>query len=315
VHKAVKLFLILSESWTMTDARDLRRLVGLAAVAEAAGIDGVMLGEHVAMGPNSAVNGAPENPRDWLAAGNQPPAYPHPSSLAVLSAMAAVTSKLRLLAGAVLTTLRPPLLLAKELATIDLISNGRLIFIPGLSWQREEYAAMGADFAQRGKMLDEQLEIWNRLWTTGSPVSFDGRFYKFTDMYLEPAPFRAGGPELWVGGRKFGPWLLPRTVRYAKGFFPVLPPTDDELQQLREAMAAGGRNIAELEIGGFLFGPGFTNATGLLDLDAALAPAAGMARRGFTTLVIKPSQYIDDAVNLGDFCRTALRKLADVLEP
>jgi len=298
----------------MIDARDLRRLVGLAAVAEAAGIDGIMLGEHVAMGPSSAINGTPANPRDWLAAWNQPPSYPHPSSLAVLAAMAAVTSRIRLLAGAVLSTLRPPLLLAKELATIDLISNGRLIFIPGLSWQPEEYAALGADFANRGKMLDEQLEIWSRLWTAGSPVSFDGRFYKFTDMYLEPAPFRAGGPELWVGGRKFGPWLLPRTVRYAKGFFPVLPPTNDELLQLRESMAAGGRDISELEIGGFLFGPGFTDATGLLDLDAALAPAPDMAQRGFTTLVIKPSQFIDDADNLGDFCRTAVRRLANVLE-
>src|SRR5690606_11578448 len=137
-----RLYAILSENWTMTDPRDLRGFVDHATVLEDAGFTGVMLGEHVTMGPHSDHLGAPENPRDWLKSGNQPPDYPHPSGLHVLSAMAAVTSRLQLLAGAVLAPLRHPLALAKDLSTLDLISRGRLTFIPGVSWQREEYEAL-----------------------------------------------------------------------------------------------------------------------------------------------------------------------------
>ena len=306
---SIKLHLVLGENWTMTDPRDLRRLVDYARVAEEAGISGVMIGEHIAMGPNSCYNGPPLNPRDWLMAGNQPPRYPQPSNLPLLSAMAAVTTNLRLIAAAVLSTLRPPLLLAKELATIDLISKGRLVVLPAVSWQREEYDAMGVDFTKRGKMLDEQLEIWQRLWSQGSPVSYNGQFYQFSQMYVEPSPYRCGGPVLWTGGKTLTPWLTRRTVQYAKGFFPLLPPKPDEMGQLAAAMKAAGRDMSELEMAAVLFGPKFTDATGLLDLDATIASAPALVEKGFTTLFIKPSQYIDDGAQLGDFCRTVLRKL------
>jgi alkanesulfonate monooxygenase SsuD/methylene tetrahydromethanopterin reductase-like flavin-dependent oxidoreductase (luciferase family) len=85
----------------MTDPRDLRGLVELAVVAEAGGIDGIMIGEHIVMGPNAGVNGVPDNPREWLAAGNHVPGDPYPSALHLLSAMAAVTSRVRLLAAGV----------------------------------------------------------------------------------------------------------------------------------------------------------------------------------------------------------------------
>jgi alkanesulfonate monooxygenase SsuD/methylene tetrahydromethanopterin reductase-like flavin-dependent oxidoreductase (luciferase family) len=303
----------LSESWTMADPRDLHRFVGYARVAEEAGMAGVMVGEHVAMGPNSCFNGPPLNPRDWISAGNQPSRYPHPSNLPILSAMAAVTSNLQLIAAAVLSVLRPPLVMAKEFATVDLISRGRLVIVPTVSWQREEYEAMGIDFGQRGKMLDEQLEIWQQLWNEGSPVSYDGRFYNFSEMYVEPAPYRDGGPQLWVGGNAFSPWLLRRTVRYGAGFFSFVPPTEEQLAELGEAMKAAGRDVSELEMAALLPTPAFTDATGLLDLDAAIANAPDMIAKGFSTLFIKPAQYIDDGDQLGDFCRTALRKLKAAL--
>ena len=156
-QRAPKLVLILSETWTMTDPRDLRRLVRYAAEAEEAGFDAVMFGEHVVMGPHSDYKGQPDNPRDWSMAGNQSPMFPHPSGLHLLSAISSVTSKISLLAASVISPLRHPLPLAKDLATIDLLAEGRLIVMPTVSWQEEEYAALNTPFHQRGAILDEQL--------------------------------------------------------------------------------------------------------------------------------------------------------------
>ncbi|MCU1346809.1 MAG: F420-dependent oxidoreductase [Acidimicrobiia bacterium] len=303
------MYLILSETWTMTDPRDLRRLVDYAVVAEQAGFHGVMVGEHVVHGPNSAFRGVPKNPRMWLRDGNQDPRYPHPSGLHLLTAMAAVTTTLRLMAAAMLTPLRHPLIVAKELATVDLISQGRLIVLPGVSWQREEYAAIGVPFEQRGRILDEQLEIWEALWQKGSPVSYHGEHFDFTDMYVEPEPYRPGGPEMWIGGRAFSPWTLRRAVRYGQGFFPVIHPSADDLAALRSELKAAGRDPETFEMGALLFGPPFKGTDDLLDIDEALAPMEAMITQGFTTFVLKPSQYINDGALLGDFCRDVMSKV------
>ena len=304
-----QLGLVLHETWTMTEPHDLRHLVELARIAEQAGVGSVLVGEHPAMGPNSCVNGPPLNPRDWLAAGNQPSDYPHPANLPLLSAMAAVTSRVRLFAAGLLSVLRPPLLVAKEIATLDLIARGRLVVVPIVSWQREEYEGMGVDFSSRGAMLDEQFEIWQRLWTEGSPVSFEGDFYRFSDMYVEPAPYRPGGVELWTGGRSYAPWVLRRTARFASGIFTVQPPSVEDIRALGDAMLAAGRDPSDLELGAVLPIKPFVDATGLLDLDETLARAPEFIERGITTLFIKPSMFIDDVDDFEQFCRDAVRKL------
>lgn len=314
VSSRPNLYLILSETWTMTDPRDLRGFVDHATTAERAGFDGVMVGEHVVMGPNSAFRGVPENPRDWLMAGNQDPRYPHPGSLVLLSAMAAVTTRLRLVAGALLSPLRHPLALAKDLATLDLVSRGRLVVIPGVSWQEEEYAALGVPFHRRGRILDEQLEIWHRLWTNGSPVSFDGDHFCFSETFVEPQPSRRGGPELWIGGKTVSPWALRRVARYGNGFFPIVPPSEDDLGTLADLMAEQGRHVSELQLGGFVFGPPFPDATSLLDLDAALESVPGMLAKGISNLVLKPSQFIDTASELEELCREVRRKVDDLAQ-
>ena len=305
-----QLFLLLSEVWTMTDSRDLRRLVGYAVAAEKAGFDGVMLGEHLVMGPNGARDGKPKNPRDWIKAWNQDPRYSHPSSLLVLSAMATATTRLRLLAAAVLAPLRHPLLLAKELATLDLLAEGRLTVLPAVSWQEEEYRALGVNFAKRGEILDETLEIWRKLWQQGSPVSHQGRHFQFGDSYVEPQPYRKGGPALWFGGRAFAPWAVRRAAQYGSGFFSIVAPAEGDVQRLHAAMREAGRDPAELEMAAFIFGPGFKGTDDLLDLDAALAAVPGLMQRGFSTFVIKPSQYINDGGQLGEFCASVKQKVA-----
>ena len=117
-----------------------------ARVAEDTGFDAVMISEHVVLGPDASANGVMGNPRDYAMPGNQDPEMPWPNSLMLLSAMASVTQRLRLVAGAIIAPLRHPLLLARELGTLDLISEGRLVVQPTVSWSRDEYAALGVPF-------------------------------------------------------------------------------------------------------------------------------------------------------------------------
>src|SRR2546430_8878846 len=180
-----RLILILSENWTLTPPRDLRALVHFAVEAEDAGFDAVMLSEHVVLGVGSDAEGVPANPRDYALPGNQDPDTPWPSSMVLLGAIASATSRLRLVAGAVIAPLRHPLLLAKELATLDLLSEGRLVVQPTVSWHRPEYEALGVPFERRGRLLDEHLAAWKVLWRD-TPATYAGEQYAYTDAYLEP---------------------------------------------------------------------------------------------------------------------------------
>src|SRR5437588_1398642 len=193
-----KLILILSENWTLVPPSDLRSLVRIAVDAEDAGFDAVMVSEHVVLGPSSGAAGLPDNPRDYALPDNQDPRTPWPSSLLLLAAVAAATERVRLVAGAVIPPLRHPLLLAKELATLDLLSEGRLVVQPTVSWHRDEYEALGVPFHRRGELLDEHLAAWQVLWRE-TPATFDGNHYRFHDVFFEPKPFRPKGPSLWFG--------------------------------------------------------------------------------------------------------------------
>ena len=219
-----KLVLVLSENWTLTLPRDLRTLVSMAVEAEEAGFDAVMVSEHVVLGPGADAEGLPANPRDYALPGNQDPETPWPSSLVLLSAIASATTRLRLAASAVIAPLRHPLLLAKDLATLDLLSEGRLVVQPTVSWHRPEYEALGVPFEKRGELLDEHLAAWDVLWRD-TPASFEGRHYRFRDVYLEPKPWRPDGPKLWFGGASLHDRLLRRLVRYGHGFNPLGSPT------------------------------------------------------------------------------------------
>src|SRR5437899_11074951 len=117
--------LVLSENWTFTSPRDLRALVEMAREAEAAGVGTVMLSEHVVLGPSAGAAGRMANPRDYAAPGNQDPATPWPDTLVLASAIAAVTTRIRVAMAAVIAPLRHPLLLAKQPAPADPLAEGR----------------------------------------------------------------------------------------------------------------------------------------------------------------------------------------------
>jgi probable F420-dependent oxidoreductase len=305
-----KLVLVLSENWSLTPPRDLRALVEMAVVAEAAGFDGVMVSEHIVLGQSAGADGIMGNPRDYAMPGNQDPAMPWPSSLVLLSAIAAATTRLRLAACAVIVPLRHPLLLARELGTLDLLAEGRLIVQPTVSWHRDEYEALGVPFAKRGALLDEHLAAWEGLWRD-TPASFAGEHYAYDDIYLEPKAWRPEGPRLWFGGESVHPRLLRRIVRYAHGFHPLGQPSDGDLTLLRDGLVAVGRDLSELELVGGMRAV-FPDDSSVSPLEPAIASIPAQQERGFTTFCIKPSQFVDDLALYPGWCREVVERVGEI---
>ncbi|MFF7845928.1 TIGR03619 family F420-dependent LLM class oxidoreductase [Streptomyces ossamyceticus] len=300
--------LVLSENWTMTGGRaDLPAVIRWAREAEDAGFDSVMISEHIVLGPDAGAGGMMGNPRDYALPGNQDPHTPWPNSLMLLGAIAAVTKRLRLAASAVIAPLRHPLLLARELGTLDLLSEGRLIVLPNVSWSRDEYAALGVPFSRRGKLLDEHLEIWAKLWGP-SPVSHTSEYYTFQDVYFEPKAHRPDGPRLCFGGAGMHDAMVRRIVRYGHAFNPLGKVTPEDMQTLKTAMAAAGRDISDLEMIGSTRAV-FPDDNSCADLAQALEPIPEQMDQGFTTFCVKPSQFTDDPNGVGAFCREVMRRV------
>ena len=302
-----RLILVLSENWTLTPPRDLRALVTMAVEAEDAGFDAVMLSEHVVLGPSADERGRMTNPREYALPGNQEPEMPWPSSIVLLSAIASATTRLRLAAAAIIAPLRHPLTLAKDFATLDLLSEGRLAVLPTVSWHRDEYAALGVPFERRGALLDEHLASWRVLWRD-TPATYRSEAYPFEDVYLEPKPHRPDGPRLWFGGQTLHPRLLRRLVEYGHGFNPLGRPQPEELERLRTALRQAGRDPAEIEmIGGTR--AQFPDARSPAPLEPALASIPEQMAQGFTSFCIKPSQFLDDRTAFVPWCREVVRRV------
>ncbi len=131
--------------------------------------------------------------------------------LSLLSWLAAQTQRVRLGTSIVVTGERQPAVLAKTAATLDVLSNGRLILGLGVGWNAEEYQAAGVDYATRGALMDEALEVMTLLWS-GDFVSYSGAHYILNNVMSGPAPVQKPYPELWIGGfsmaaaRRAGTW-------------------------------------------------------------------------------------------------------------
>src|SRR5215831_6137426 len=137
--------------------------------------------------------------------------------LATLAFLAGCTSRLRLLTSVMVVPHRQPIATAKMLATIDVLSGGRLILGVGAGWMREEFALLGAPFAERGAVTDEYLEAFKALWTQARPA-YAGKHVKFADLIFEPKPMQKPHPPIWVGGESLA--ALRRTVRLGDAWYP-----------------------------------------------------------------------------------------------
>jgi probable F420-dependent oxidoreductase len=307
----VRALMVLSENWTLRPSLSMSDVVDMAVAAEAAGVDGIMISDHIVLGPSANREGEPLNLRDYAAPGNQDPMTPWPSPVVLLSAIAARTTSLRLVFGAIIAPLRHPLNTAKDLGTIDLLSQGRLVVLPTVSWHEEEFRALGVDFSKRGAILDEQLEIWHRAWTN-NPISFQGEHYSFDEVYVEPKAYAPGGPTLWFGGSSVHQSLLKRLVKYGSGFNPFGSPTDEELAQLSAALIEAGRSVAEIEMVGGIRGR-FNSPDDLADLEQALDGSLEQLRQGYRTICFKPSMFTDSVDEVPEICRRVVEGLNERL--
>jgi probable F420-dependent oxidoreductase len=219
-----------------------RRFIDLGRAAEDAGVDRVVVVDHVVMGPHTENYAWGKFP--------VPPEAPWFEPLTMLTAIAAVTTRVRLATGILIVPLRPAALLAKQVATLDQISRGRVDLGVGTGWQREEYEAEGLDFAQRGQLLTDALGAMQVLWRE-TPADYSSPTLSFRDIYCEPKPVQPGGVPLWVAGT-LNARNLDRLVRYGAGWIPIMGETVDGIaagaKQIREAFAAAGRDPATLKV-------------------------------------------------------------------
>ena len=161
--------------------------------------------------------------------------------LTAVAFIAGKTSRLRLVTSVTVVPHRPAVLQAKMLATIDVLSKGRLVFGIGAGWMREEFEALGVPpLAERGAVTDEYLNAFRELWTKDDP-SFEGRYVKFANIRFEPKPVQKPYPPIWVGGES-GP-ALRRTARIGDGWYPIGTNPQHRLE-LDEALPSRGRAAA-----------------------------------------------------------------------
>ena len=142
-------------------------------------------------------------------------------------------------------------------------------------------------------------------------MSYHGQHYSFDEVWVEPRPFRADGPPLWFGGQRMHPALLRRLVRWGSGFNPLGAPSAADLAALRDRLRAAGRDPAELELVGGIRGR-FDGPDALADLDEALRDLPDQLAAGFGTICFKPSMYLDDAGDIGPFCRKLVARVTEM---
>lgn len=141
-------------------------------------------------------------------------------TLTTLGFIAARTTKIRLLSSVLVIPHRPAVLTAKMLATVDILSEGRLIVGAGVGWMREELNALGAPvYERRGRASHEYIEVFRTLWQAPGPAEYHGDFVDFSGVVFEPKPVQKGGPPLWIGGE--GAAARERAARYGDGWYPV----------------------------------------------------------------------------------------------
>jgi probable F420-dependent oxidoreductase len=169
--------------------------------------------------------------------------------LVTLAAVAASTSRVRLGTSVLLGTLRPPALLAKQVATLDVLSGGRVILGLGVGSRPDDFAAAGVPYTARGARLAESMRVLRQVWS-GAPLEHEGRAYQVSSGPIGPRPEQPGGPPLWIGGGAEA--ALRRAGRLADGYIGSSSGGPEGLRQaaalVRQAAADAGRDPSAITI-------------------------------------------------------------------
>jgi probable F420-dependent oxidoreductase len=192
----------------------------LARIAEEAGFESLWTVEHVVV-PSGYQSQYPYSRSGRMPGGEDSPI---PDPLIWLAWVAAVTEHIRLATGVLILPQRNPVILAKELATLDVLSRGRVTLGVGIGWLEEEFDAIGVPFRERAARTDEFVVALRTLWGEAEPT-FAGRFANFTNARLHPKPVQSGGIPIVVGGHSEA--AARRAGRLGDGFFPARGAPDD----------------------------------------------------------------------------------------
>lgn len=238
-------------NWTVEVPPDWNFVVERAQAAEEAGVDRVVVSDHVVFGEDLDAYGRPE--RGGIAGGRQPtgPDGCWLEPLTSLAVIAGATTRVRLCTGVLLAALRRPVVLAKTAATLDVLSGGRLDLGVGIGWQREEYEAAGLDFGRRGQLLDDTLAVCQRLWREPR-AAHESDGLHFEAIHMMPKPVSPSGVPIWVSGT-LNERVIARIARFGAGWIPWGADLIDlarSIPRMREGVAALGRDPDEIGVVG-----------------------------------------------------------------
>jgi probable F420-dependent oxidoreductase len=288
-----------------------------AEQAEALGYDTVWFSDHIVI-PTEVKSFYPYDPSGRMAF---KPDEPYWDPLTVIGFVAGRTSRVRLGTSVLVLPYRNPIVTAKMLSTLDVLSNGRVTLGAGVGWMAEEFHAIGLDtYARRGAYSDECIRILRELWTKDNP-SFQGEFHQFSNIRCEPRPLQPGGIPIWVGGHT--PQAIRRAARLGNGWQPLVqrPPADlppaemrEKITQLRAFAQEAGRDPQEITLAmgsSIQFTDG--TATGQRSLFTGTPAQVVEAIQGYQALGIQnfrcdfPSPSIDDLLRAIERFATEVR--------
>ena len=208
---------------------DVDNLTNMAVKAEEMGFDSVWVTDHIIVPHEIPDRTDIVYRHDML------------ESLSLLTHLGAVTKRVKIGTSVIILPYRNPVVLAKAIATADVLSKGRVIFGAAIGWMEGEFQALNAPFADRGVVSDEYLQLLKELWTNPTPT-FQGEHFQISDVTFSPMPVQNPHPPIWVGGRSRRG--VRRAVRYGDAWYPSqLPPEQvaERVKHMREYSAQVGR--------------------------------------------------------------------------
>jgi len=277
---------------------DLAGAVRMVKLAEAAGFDSVITVDHVVF-PHKYTSVYPYAPGGRLPGG---PGGALPDPLIWMAAMAAVTTRLRFMTGVIILPLRNPFVLAKQVATLDHMSGGRIELGVGVGWLKEEFEAVGVPFEKRGARTDEYIAVMRKLLADDG-VSFAGQFVNCDEVSSNPKPVKRAVP-IVIGGHSEA--AAKRAGRLGDGFFPSIGTQVDILplfDVVRRTAEAAGRDPKAIEI-----------MAGCPDLlpGSSKDPRAAIearAKQGVSRIILPVWRYLPDLEDgLARFGETVIRQ-------
>jgi probable F420-dependent oxidoreductase len=251
-----------------------------ARIAEDAGVDAIFVSDHLCIPPDQTEGSGGR----------------YLDVLATLAWLAGVTERIRVGVSVLVLPYRPAVLTAKQIATVQELSGGRMILGVGVGWMKPEFDALGVDLRKRGAIASDTLRVLRHLFDHREPRPFTGGTVRFPAFVFEPHPAR---PPIWVGGN--GPHAIARVVEFGDGWHPMLRAAELKpmVEELKAKISAAGRPAPEIVV---------RRGLKLDDLDAARARLAAERDAGATYFILDLGRYADDR----EFARSVATFMAKI---